>query len=292
MRTAWMLSAGAAILTLAATTASAQQRIARGRAVSRDVAVKVWIPAGTVRLVGWDRDSLSVEGMVTGGERFFFGGDARGIKFGVEEPPRDRIAQPAELVVHLPKGARVSVKTVSADIEATDVSGWFTAVGGGIRISGQAREVQAEALDGAVELNVTAPWVRARTGSGPLTIGGAVEDLAASTVSGNLSVSSRGIERGKFDSVTGRIVFSAALARGGAVDFDNHSGAVEIQLPSNIAADVELTTVAGSITNRFDARRPIAGRQGRGQDLAFATDPNGARVAARTFKGPILLERR
>ncbi|HJU64903.1 MAG TPA: DUF4097 family beta strand repeat-containing protein [Gemmatimonadaceae bacterium] len=285
-----------AVLLLAMRDARAQDRppqtIERRRSVASDVALKIWIPAGTVRLIGWDHDSLAVEGTIPAGESFFFGGSDQGVKMGIEDPPPNRVSAPATLVIHVPKRSRLSVKTVSGDIVGQDVSGWFNTVGGRIQLAGRAREVQAETLDGAIDLNVAAPWVRARTGSGRLTLAGTVEDLSASTVSGNLSVSSGGIERGKLESISGPIVFSAVPARAAVVDFDNHSGAVEIRLAGDVAADVELTTVAGSITNRLNTRKPIAGRQGRGQELAFATDVNGARISARTFKGHILLARR
>jgi hypothetical protein len=269
-----------------------QQTIDQRRAVASDVALKIWIPAGSVRIVGWDHDSLVVEGTVPSGEQFFFGGSSTAIKMGIEDPPPNRVSPPAALVIHAPKRSRLSVKTVSADIVAQDVSGWFNSVGGRIHLTGRSREVQAETLDGAVDLDVTAHWVRARTGSGRLTVGGAVEDLTASTVSGNLSVTSSGLERARLESISGPIAFSGVPARAGVVEFDNHSGAIEIRLAADAAADLELTTVAGSITNRFNTRKPIAGRQGRGQDLAFATDVTGARITARTFKGPILLARR
>jgi DUF4097 and DUF4098 domain-containing protein YvlB len=283
-------------LLLVAQSTSAQekprQHIERRRAVASDVALKIWIPAGSVRIVGWDHDSLVVEGTVPPGENFFFGGSNTGIKMGIEDPPPNRVSAPAALVIHAPRRSRLSVKTASGDIVGQDVSGWFNTVGGRIQLTGGSREVQAETLDGAVDLDVTASWVRARTGSGRLTVAGTVNDLTASTVSGNLSVTSGGLERARLESISGPIAFSGAPARAGVIEFDNHSGAIEIRLAADVRADLELTTVAGSITNRFNTRKPIAGRQGRGQDLAFATDVNGARITARTFKGHILLARR
>ena len=277
---------------LATTPLEAQTPVRRGVPVNRDVGVKIWIPAGSIRLIGWDRDSLHVEGTIGKGETFYFGGAGSGAKFGVDEAPAGRVTQPARITAYLPRGARVNVRTVSASIEASDISGWFSTVSGGITVSGNAQEVQAEAIDGSISLTVTSPFVRARTGSGTLTIGGQIEDLVGSTVSGPLTIPAAGLARGRFESVTGAIVIAAPIDRAASIDIDNHNGPVELRLPSTVAADFDLTSVAGSITNYFDKRPPTTGRQGRGQELSFFTDPKGARIVVRTFKGTITLRQR
>jgi hypothetical protein len=277
---------------VAAIPAAAQGPINRGVRVNRDVGVKIWVPAGSIRLIGWDRDSLHVEGTLGKGDTFFFGGSGAGAKFGVDEPPAGRVVQPAHLTAYVPRGARVSVRTVSAAVEASDVSGWFNTVAGDIQVSGTAEEVQVEGIDGSIHLTVISPYVRARTGSGTLSVAGQIEDLVASTVSGPITITAGGLARARFESVTGAIVLDAPIDRAASIDIDNHNGSVELRLPSSVAADFDLTSVAGSITNFFDKRPPTTGRQGRGQELSFFTDPKGARIVVRTFKGPITLRQR
>ena len=46
---------------------------------------KIYNPAGRVRIVAWDRDSIVVRGHIGRGGNFFFGGGLQGMKFGVEE---------------------------------------------------------------------------------------------------------------------------------------------------------------------------------------------------------------
>jgi len=274
-----------------ASGAHAQQRVERRIAVASNVSVKIWIPAGSIRLIGWDRDSLVVEGTIGKGDSFFFGGAGTGAKFGVDEPPAGKPPQPAHLVAYIPRGGRVNVRTISGSIEATDLSGWFNTVAGDIRISGATQEVNAEAMDGSIHLGVTSPYARARTGSGSLTVAGGVEDLSAATVSGPITINTKGIVRGRFESVTGPIVLEAPLDRAATIDVDNHNGSVELRLAASLLGDFDLTSVTGSITNRFDKRSAVVSRQGRGQELAFVTSVKGPRIVVRTFKGSIVLLR-
>jgi hypothetical protein len=283
--------------------AGAQQRVERRVAVARNASIKVWLPSGSVRLIGWDRDSLVIEGSIGKGEDFAFtptgaavkmaiGNPWTDVRFGVAELPAGQTSRPSTLVAYVPRASRVNVRTVSASIEGIDVSGWFNSVAGSIRLSGTAQEIQAETMEGSIDLTVSAPWIRTRTASGPLTVGGRAEDLAAATVSGDLMVTTQGLMRGKVESMTGTIIVAAQPSAESTIDVDNHSGAVEVRMSGELGADFDLTSVAGMITNTLTRERPAPGRQDRGQTLVFSTDPTGPRIVVRTFKGPITLRRR
>ena len=276
----------------ASTRAHAQTRVERRVALDRDGMVKGFVPAGSVTIVGWDRDSLVVTGTVASGERFYFGGGRAGVKFGVEPQSPDGEARPAHLVVHLPRNSSLSMRGVSAAIQATDASGSFYSVGGDITIAGRVGEVDVEAMDGNVSIVAHGRWVRARTTSGELRLGGEIEDAAASTVTGRVFVSTTGLTSGQFGSVTGDIVFAAPLGSGGAFSFDDHSGAVELRLQPSATGSFSLTTISGSIENGVAGARPAAGSGGRGQTLAFRLGTGGPHVTVRTFKGAIRLRSR
>lgn len=270
------------------TRQSSGQRIERRLAVGANASVKVFVPSGSVSVVAWDRDSVVVTGTVADGETFFFGGNRRGAKFGVEGSSSGE-SGPSHLVIHVPATSLVSIKCASADINANNASGWFYTVDGNIRLSGHSREVEAEAMSGDITMMVSTPWVRARTGSGTLTLGGHVIDADASSITGPVLISAAGLTRGKFGSVTGNVVFAAALGDGGIFDFDNHSGVVELRLPSATAGSFQLTTVEGTIDDNITSLKPASLSADRGQTLAFRLGSGGAHVTVRTFKGTIRL---
>lgn len=272
--------------------AQATETIRRGMAADSNIVIKVWNPAGSLKLVAWDRDSLHVEGTGPKGASvaFFFGGSARGVKFGIEEIAKG--GPPAvTMVAHVPRGSRVSAKTVDAPIEVDNVSGYYTSVSGSIRVSGSLRELQVESLRGAIDIDVRSPWVRVQGGEGDATIRGAVDDLAASTVAGRLTVQVSGAARARLETMTGDLTSRVALQPHGNLELDSHAGTVELVLDPGSRVDVEATTVAGEIKNQFDKRRPQPGRAGKGATFTFATDPAGARVIVRTYKGTIVVRR-
>src|SRR5215213_5572932 len=132
-----MKTLNALLILLLAANAGAQTAadgpVLGAKAAKATTAFKIWMPAGRFRLVGWDRDSIHVRGRVPRGESFFFGGGLNAMKLGVEE--RGGKAGPADLAVYLPKGSKVSIKTITASIDAKDISGWFYSVSGAIHLS-------------------------------------------------------------------------------------------------------------------------------------------------------------
>jgi len=92
------------------------------------------------------------------------------------------------------------------------------------------------------------------------------------------------VARGQFVSVSGDIHWIGSPARGSVFDFSNHSGAVDLALPSTASAALSLSSVSGSIENGFTRVRPIASPP---RTLRFNLGDGDAHVSVRTFKGTI-----
>lgn len=273
---------------VAGTTGGAQLMapppILLARATTATVALKIFNPSGSIRLVGWDRDSVVIRGRVSARDHFFYGADSANMKFGIEGKSFDEPAHSTELVVYLPRRGSVSVKSVDANVSATDVAGWFYSVSGAIVLSGAAANVDAESMSGDIMLDLTTPWVRAHTGKGHLVVRGSPQDVDVSTVSGALDVLAPSIMRGRFASVTGDIRYMAAVPHGGLFEFSNHSGTVDFALPRTVSAALDLASVSGLIDDEFMQVKPVAAP---GHRLHARLGNGDAQIVARTFKGAI-----
>ncbi|HXB25730.1 MAG TPA: DUF4097 family beta strand repeat-containing protein [Gemmatimonadaceae bacterium] len=263
-----------------------QPPIERRQALTPGAGVKIFVPAGRVHLVGWDKDTVVVRGTVARGSTFYYGALHGGVKVSV-----DPDSGSATLDVYVPRSSLVSIKAVSADIEATDVSGWFYGVSSRIHLGGAVRDLEAESISGEVNIAVTAPWVRARTGQGRLTLGGQVGDLTASTVSGAIEVASTGLERARVSTVNGDVRFAGDAGQQGLVDIDDYAGAVDLTLTPTLGGECDVTTVLGTIVSDIPAVRPVVGASGRGQQLSLVVGHGSARINVRTFKGNVRVRR-
>lgn len=274
----------------------AQVKVERGLHLDADGAVRISNLVGSVRVTGWDRDSVSLRGSMPKGDKLFMGGGPRGMKMFIE-PLNDRNPQPSALEIMVPARARVWVKTATADVDVSGITGELDlyVVGGRIRVSGKPSELNAEAIDGDIEVNGKPSWLRAKSASGNVTFSGTSPDASISTVSGGITVNSvpaeggGKFERAKIETVTGPIRFNADIERAAAIGFDTHSGVIEIGIPRRTGADFDVASIAGTISNNLNYAKPVKGRYGRGSELVMMNASGGARVTIRSFKGPVTL---
>jgi hypothetical protein len=255
-------------------------------------ALRIANMVGSVVVHGWNKDTVVVRGAVATGDSFYMGGGYTGAKMFVESS-NDRDPKPTRLEVWVPAGVRLWVKTATANIDVTGVTGGLDlyVVSGTIDVTGTPRELNAEAIDGDIHITGSPPWLRAKSATGTIVLHGGSADVALSTVSGAIAVQGGAFERSKIETVTGSIAFAGQLERSGAFDFDTHSGTVDILLPDNANASVSVVTIAGSITNKLSRSVPVTGRFGRGAELNIEYNGGGAKVAVRSFKGPVTLRR-
>ena len=286
------LTLGSALLACGLVSAiGAQEKVSRGRAVDRDVSLRIFNLAGSVRVVGWARDSIAVTGSVAAGDRFMMGGTPSGMKLGVESPPATSTGGRSDLQVHVPVGSRVWVKGGATTIVVEGVTGGLdlASVEGSVDVTGSPRELRIETMSGHVTIDGSPAWVRAKTATGRLTMRGGSDDAELSTVSGALAVEGGRFGRGSFQSVSGDVAFGGRPDEAGSLAFDSHGGTIELRLPRDAGAEFDLRSLRGTIADELFGRRAAPGRQGRGQQLAFVHRGGGTSIVATTFRGRILL---
>ncbi len=281
-------------LALVAARVQAQQNVLVGHGATSTVSVRLYASVGDVHVIGWDRDSVEMTGTVPIGARVEMSGGppserSRGLKMFVETPS-EQSGRDGRLVLRVPRGARVWLKTGSADMDVAGVTGGLdlNVVGGSITVHGSPRELRAESMDGAVVVNGAPEWVRVKTATGDIVLHGG-QDIGASTISGSIRSSGGEVERVKFESTTGGVALSSTLARAASVELETHSGAIDVELTSRAEVDVDAATMTGVIDNRWGRGRPTAGREGRGMTFTSASGGTGGHVVIRTFKGTIRL---
>ena len=286
-----LIGAAAALLVLAVPL-SAQKKIERKLPLGMEGAFRIANMVGSVVVHGWNKDTVLVRGTLGAGDSFFMGGGYTGAKAFVEST-NDRDPKPTRLEVWVPAGVRLWIKTATANIDVSGVTGGLDlyVVSGTIDVTGNPHELNAEAIDGDIHITGSPPWLRAKTATGAITFQGASSDVALSTVSGPIKVDGGIFERTKLETVTGNIMFSGQLDRSGTFDFDTHSGNVNVAIPEKTGATFSVVTIAGTITNNLSRNNPIPGRFGRGAELTMDVSGGGAKVSVRTFKGPVTLRR-
>ncbi len=284
----WMI---AAALLFGAASAGAQAKVEKGMKLEKTASFRIYSLAGTVRIIGWNRDSLHVRGSIARGDEFHMGGSPSGAKMFVENAD-ERNPGEAVIEVFAPVRSRIWVKTATGSVTVSDFLGGLDiyTVSGAINVTGSPDDMNAEAIDGNIRISGSPRFVRAKSASGRVEFNGNCDDATLSTVSGGVTVERGVFERARFESVTGPIRFAGAISSGGSAVFDTHSGITDIAMAKNADVDISLVTIAGKISNALTSSRPIPGRYGRGGELTTTSGDGGAQLVAKSFKGNITLK--
>ena len=312
-RPEWLRALGAALLLAVPYAATEAQKgpdvdklksagrvaVDRRYAMAPDASIRIAGAISNLRIVGWDRDSLAITGTVPAGWRFDGGiassvtGPSRGAKFYIEGAT-DVFPTSAALELRVPARARVWAKSGSAEIDVTGVTGGLdlNIVGGSVNVQSTPKELNIESMDGDVRVQAGAAWLRVKTATGNVDVRGGSEDAGVSTVSGTVRVDDGRYERGKFETVTGDVIYAGEVGYKGSVDITTHSGAIELRLSPRPSVELDAVTVTGSIENGVTSSRPVKGREGRGMELGFSSGGGDTRLVIRSFKGNVTLRQR
>lgn len=222
-------------------TAHAQKAINRGWALHADGAVKIFNDVGSIRVIGWDRDSVAISGTVASTGTFFGGGSPDGVKMGIETASGK--ANPSDFVIHVPARSRIWVRSASASIDVSEFSGSLDAstVSGAVRIQGSMSELRAESMNGTLDVSASPAYLRLKSATGGITWTGSSEDVGIVTVSGRVVVNAGSVRRARFESIDGEIRYGGSVASTGSIAVDTHSGNVTLALTKGSAADLEVS---------------------------------------------------
>ena len=283
------------VMVAAAEPVSAQRNVAERVSAAPDGFVRVQNIAGSVKLIGWDRDSIAVTGTVhdTPGAPFELLHGEGGVKLGLWDTSVER-AEPSHIEVRVPARSRIWIRTGSATVFVDGVTGTLdvTSVGGDIEVRGGPGEVFAESMTGRLTIDVRSPLARVKTVTGSILVRGAIADATATSVSGNVLIEDAVVERGSFESVDGELRFVGQLRSATTLDFVTHAGAVEFLLPAATNAEFRFATFEGGLRSEFKTPIRTSRSKIKGSEHSFVLGEGGARVNVRTFRGRVVVRSR
>lgn len=265
-------------------TAAAQQPIDRRIALDPTAMFKFFVSSGSLRVIGWDVDSVVVTGTISAQSQFFLGGGRQGAKGGVEG---DGLLAMADLTVKVPRRARLWLRTGDADVQVEGTSGSLdcSSSSGSVRVQSTAAEIIAETMGGDLVVQASPEYLRLKTATGRVEWSGRTEDGAISTVSGRVVARGGMTRRGRIETVTGDVRYEGGLGAGGTLAIDTHAGHVDLLLPKGTNATL---LVSAAVSDLFGRRATSDPRKAPGQTVhEVGGASSGATITVRSFKGRV-----
>ena len=250
--------------------AAAQEEFQLERRAAADprAVVRLCVETGDVIVRGWERAEVRA--------RVSEDGALRLLTPNVTPAPRvevlvsnDREADPrpgscgsnetVELMV--PRGATVDVESRNGHVEVGGVSeARVRALSGDVDVRRVSQSIEVSCLSGDVSVSDSSGPVRVTTVSGDVEVRNvrnlsAGDDFEAKSTSGDLSLEGVTHRQVRGEVVSGSVLYTGALARGGSYDFRTISGEVTMELPANSSFSLHAKVIAsGDIDTDFPVK--------------------------------------
>ena len=256
-------------------------------------AFSVSCPGGTVIVTGADRSEIRVRARTENGAIRFTSNGTRAVL----EPASGRACSDGQFEVTVPVGTKVAATTWSGSLSVRGVHGDIEAhsQSGDVQVRDAGDRLDIESLSGDVVVSGVKGESGINTISGSISLTAARGNVSAESVSGDVDLRDIIAKVIRAHTTSGDVSFAGAILDGGRYEFNTHSGEVVLALPSDIGAELSVSTFSGGIESDF----PItlrAGEHGIGASQAkrlnFTVGRGTARIIAETFSGDITLKRR
>jgi DUF4097 and DUF4098 domain-containing protein YvlB len=290
-RNPWL---AAAILAALAAPAVAEQNITKRATVAPDATIEVSNVQGSVQVTAWDKDEVELTALLESDkDALEFEATPRKVSIEVDRPQgrRGRDDEDAHLTLKVPRGARLEVDTVSADIGVSGVRGpqALQSVSGEVATQAFDAPVSASAVSGEVTITGSGGKAAVTTSnvSGTSTVTGVRGAFQGEVVSGEIQATIAAASDVDVSSVSGGITINAELAAGGEIGMETVSGALTLNLKPPVHADFDIESFSGDIDVCFGPKARGTSKYTPGSELAFTQGNGGARVELESLSGAI-----
>lgn len=218
------LSAVAALLLVASAPEVFAQDYQKSYRLNAGDTVSVKNVSGDVNITGHEGNSVTVSAFKEGRDRdqveVVDESGAGRVSLSVKYPRECNCDASVRFELRVPRGVRLNFDRVST-------------ASGNIRLKGATGDVKVSTASGDVTVEDVAGEINASTASGNVSVRNVAGTVSASSASGDVRADIARLEG------TGDMKFSTA------------SGDVDVRLPSNLDADVHLSTVSGTLKTNF-----------------------------------------
>lgn len=245
---------------------------------------------GRIEVRVWDKAEVHIGGSLGDGvERFDVDGGRDRLDIEVKYPNNSRNSEPTTLLLKVPTLASLEIDGVAVDIDVVGTAGAtldVDSVSGNVVVVGAPGQADLESVSGDVRATINSNNVSVQSVSGDVELRGRLKgEIEAETVSGNLTVDTRGerLRNLSASSVSGDMTIRGALADGGKISTESVSGDIDITMPKSLSARVTGESFSGDLS--APGAQINRAKYGPGSDFEQRYGSGSGEIRIETFSG-------
>jgi hypothetical protein len=256
-------------------------------ALSSGGVVELSLISGEIKVTSWNRDQVRIHATSDGGLLQF---DATGSRVTLSVRSDRGNMGDTEYEVTIPAGARLTTRSVSADITSeggSDVES--NSVSGDITVSNVTGRAVLGSVSGTVKATHVGRGLRATSVSGDINGDDITGDIEAQSTSGEIVLGAAKSAFVRTQTVSGDTRFGGTIDRAGRYEFHSHSGDIVLAVPST-GVTFDVNTFSGDVQSDYPMTLQPGSEVGQ-KHMEFSINGGGAKITAETFSGDITVER-
>ena len=306
----------AVIGSLLALSVFAGEKVDQKLTVAANTNITIENVRGEVVIHGWNKNEIAVTGELDDKtEKFIFEKTDNGVLIKVVTPRNTNYGSysivdedGSNLIINLPKNARVNFDGVSTNVIANNlqhgstiqtVSGNIdlTNLADHIEISTVSGDIKSKALSGKISLSSVSGEIDDKNSQGRLRIeavSGNIDSSSAATivtahnVSGEIKLSLQQVDELELNTVSDDATVTLHLNNDGVIKASSVSGDIELYFQNNVQASFRLnSSVNDDIVNKLTNKKAKKAKYGPGASLNFETGNGNGAVRINTVSGDI-----
>jgi DUF4097 and DUF4098 domain-containing protein YvlB len=247
--------------------------------------------AGSIKIIGWDKNEVKVEG--------FLSDEVKGLDFKatgkktiieVKYPRNMRsVDEGADLIIYAPVNSVFEVESISCRITIEKVTGSVAveAISGDITLNGDCDEVELSCISGDITVEGDTKSLALESISGGVTAKGSRSTVRAESITGTIDLTFDTFIKLNVESVDSRVMVEGDLAAGGKMELESVSGDIILVIPEDISAEFNIESFSGSIGKAFGHKADKVSKYAPGSEMEFVTGGGDGRVDVSTFSGDV-----
>lgn len=299
MKSFWLIALIVVVSLVSATRAEAE-RFEERAALSPGSHLEVSNVSGSVEIRGWDKKEIEVIADIESTKdrlEFEIRDDTAfvGIRSDRDDDGAKRRHrgqhEEVDFVISVPRSTRVTVNTVSADIDVlgTTSDQRLESVSGDVTMELKGTEAAVRTVSGDIDVtgDDNVERMKINTVSGDAELRGVGGELRVESVSGDLDVTARKIGRLLGKTVNGDFELRGKLEKGGEIDLGAINGDIDIELTSLSDIEFDLESFNGDIRSIFGYEASRKSRYAPGRILRLTEGDGNSRIRIETLNGDI-----
>jgi hypothetical protein len=257
--------------------------------------------AGSVNVIGWDRNEVQVGGELGDGARpLTISGRNDELTIKVEAQSGsgwfnwggDSKMAPTTLELHVPRAASLDVNLISAPLVIDGVNGGnieVNTISGRARINARTPSLKVDSVSGGIELAGHADRAELQTVSGDILAPVLGSQVTLQTISGRIQAAGGPWQKLSLSTVSGDAQLTGATTADGNLSIDSMSGDVQLQLPADVTGSLHASSFSGNLRSDFGA--PKEAEHGPGSSLDVRLGDGGGKIHIETFSGDLRIRK-